>query len=103
MRPATCAALAAGLLAAFTLATPTLAHRSGCHRWHSCPSDTGSYTRRPALPTVPRPRGSPSVVASASAYPCQPGQIKGNRNSGIYHAPGQAALREDVCERPVLR
>lgn len=20
------------------------AHRSGCHRWHSCPSDTGSYT-----------------------------------------------------------
>lgn len=21
-----------------------LAHRDGCHRWHSCPSDTGSYT-----------------------------------------------------------
>src|SRR5262249_11775946 len=21
----------------------TYAHRSGCHRWHSCPSDTGSY------------------------------------------------------------
>jgi hypothetical protein len=20
------------------------AHRSGCHRWHSCPSDHGSYT-----------------------------------------------------------
>jgi len=20
-----------------------LAHRSGCHRWHTCPSDTGSY------------------------------------------------------------
>jgi hypothetical protein len=20
-----------------------LAHQSGCHRWHSCPSDTGSY------------------------------------------------------------
>lgn len=19
------------------------AHQSGCHRWHSCPSDTGSY------------------------------------------------------------
>lgn len=19
------------------------AHPSGCHRWHSCPSDTGSY------------------------------------------------------------
>jgi len=20
------------------------AHRSGCHRWHSCPSDRGTYT-----------------------------------------------------------
>lgn len=43
MCPATCAALAAALLAALTLATLTFAHRSGCHRWHSCPSDTGSY------------------------------------------------------------
>lgn len=27
------------------LATPliVLAHQSGCHRWHTCPSDTGSY------------------------------------------------------------
>lgn len=23
--------------------TPLFAHRDGCHRWHSCPSDTGSY------------------------------------------------------------
>jgi hypothetical protein len=23
--------------------TGASAHRSGCHRWHSCPSDTGSY------------------------------------------------------------
>ena len=22
----------------------SFAHRSGCHRWHSCPSDSGSYT-----------------------------------------------------------
>lgn len=26
-----------------TLNTSASAHRSGCHRWHSCPSDTGSY------------------------------------------------------------
>lgn len=34
------------LVALAVLATPTLveAHRSGCHRWHSCPSDSGSYT-----------------------------------------------------------
>lgn len=25
-------------------ASTASAHRSGCHRWHSCPSDTGSYT-----------------------------------------------------------
>src|SRR5882724_5420908 len=24
--------------------TSTEAHRSGCHRWHSCPSDHGTYT-----------------------------------------------------------
>src|SRR5918992_3961428 len=23
--------------------TESLAHRDGCHRWHSCPSDDGSY------------------------------------------------------------
>lgn len=26
-----------------SLVDPIAAHRSGCHRWHSCPSDTGSY------------------------------------------------------------
>jgi hypothetical protein len=26
-----------------SLTTPAVAHRSGCHRWHSCRSDTGSY------------------------------------------------------------
>lgn len=29
-------------LAAFSASTAS-AHQSGCHRWHSCPSDTGSY------------------------------------------------------------
>ena len=24
--------------------TAAFAHQSGCHRWHSCPSDSGSYT-----------------------------------------------------------
>jgi len=23
---------------------PIFAHQSGCHRWHSCPSDSGAYT-----------------------------------------------------------
>jgi len=31
------------LLLTLLLVSPTLAHRSGCHRWHSCPSDRGTY------------------------------------------------------------
>jgi hypothetical protein len=37
------------------------AHRSGCHRWHSCPSDTGSYVCGDLgyacqYPTYPEPK-----------------------------------------------
>jgi hypothetical protein len=32
-----------GLLLGVVLLPSAEAHRSGCHRWHSCPSDTGSY------------------------------------------------------------
>lgn len=40
--------LTIGLLVIFVFSFSVLvpsasAHRSGCHRWHSCPSDTGSY------------------------------------------------------------
>lgn len=27
----------------FMLFAPAQAHRDGCHRWHSCPSDHGTY------------------------------------------------------------
>ncbi|SDU90743.1 hypothetical protein SAMN04488544_1784 [Microlunatus sagamiharensis] len=39
------AILLAALTAAFFLLPTTAAeaHRDGCHRWHSCPSDSGSY------------------------------------------------------------
>jgi hypothetical protein len=36
------ASVLVAVLAAFFASTavqPTSAHRSGCHRWHSCPSD----------------------------------------------------------------
>ncbi len=42
--PALVAALAAAAATASLTAPQTaIAHRDGCHRWHSCPSDTGSY------------------------------------------------------------
>ncbi|MCW2874256.1 hypothetical protein [Actinacidiphila oryziradicis] len=37
------AALLLALAAVWGASAPAEAHRNGCHRWHSCPSDTGSY------------------------------------------------------------
>ena len=39
-------------------------------------------TEKPASAPIP-------TAVDIGADPCQPGQIKGNRNSQIYHAPGQ--------------
>jgi hypothetical protein len=49
---------------------PVDAHRSGCHRWHSCPSDSGSYTCGDAgypcqYPTYPSSGG---VIYPKSGY-----------------------------------
>jgi hypothetical protein len=55
---------------------PASAHRSGCHRWHTCPSDTGSYVcgdlgypceTSSALPTLP-----PAPTAAPTARPTAP-------------------------------
>ena len=43
MKTLTQALLLAGLLIFLTVPVAD-AHRSGCHRWHSCPSDHGTYT-----------------------------------------------------------
>lgn len=59
------------------------AHQSGCHRWHSCPSDTGSYvcgdlgypcqypTYSPTLPTSP----APPPTLPAPIYPPDPSPV----------------------------
>jgi hypothetical protein len=36
-------ATAAAAVSTVATAPAALAHRDGCHRWHSCPSDSGSY------------------------------------------------------------
>lgn len=41
MRAVLVAVLLAGGMAG--MSAPAQAHRDGCHRWHSCPSDSGSY------------------------------------------------------------
>lgn len=77
------------------------AHRSGCHRWHSCPSDTGSYVcgdlgytsgcpvyRAPTPKPLPKKSPvvkatlTPKIIAPANAYIyksawyCNPGYKK---------------------------
>jgi hypothetical protein len=44
-RPLLAAVLVAVMAAFFASAAvqPASAHRSGCHRWHSCPSDLYTY------------------------------------------------------------
>ncbi|HEU4323269.1 MAG TPA: hypothetical protein VFS21_08945 [Roseiflexaceae bacterium] len=62
-------------VAALSAAPPASAHRDGCHRWHSCPSDSGSYVcgdlgydtycpeKRAKQPTaVPRAPAPPTAV-----------------------------------------
>jgi hypothetical protein len=57
-------------IALVTMPTMAQAHRSGCHRWHSCPSDSGSYTCGDAghpcqYPTYPSTGG---VIYPPSGY-----------------------------------
>ena len=123
--------LAAILFAFILLALPreVSSHRSGCHRWHSCPSDRGTYVcgdrgycsqcpdNQYCLKGRPRPvsqqqkkseaaTSSPTKgVAPVSAWEC-PGThpIKGNftTSSGercIYHVPGGQFYNKTKPER----
>jgi len=67
------------------------AHRSGCHRWHSCPSDSGSYTCGDAghpcqYPTYPASGGVvyPPSGYYKDCYDCPVKKVPNNANtSGI--------------------
>jgi len=61
MKKAMLAVSAAALVAA--LPASAAAHRSGCHRWHSCPSDHATYAWR-GMWCV-----SPASGESRSGYP----------------------------------
>ena len=43
---AAAAVIAIAAFAAAFAASPAAAHRSGCHRWHTCPSDHATYRWR---------------------------------------------------------
>ena len=46
-------ALAAPIAQAATAGTMAPSHRSGCHRWHTCPSDHATYRWRGLLCVAP--------------------------------------------------
>ncbi len=48
------------------------AHRSGCHRWHSCPSDSGSYACGDLGYDTYCPKETPSNAQSSSASVAPP-------------------------------
>lgn len=104
---------ALGLLLLLAAPGTSQGHRSGCHRWHSCPSDTGSYTcgdlgkcsgcpdnqycqaGQPKRATQdPRTEAAAGQVPPQSVWACPlTHPIKGNFTtpSGepcIYHVPG---------------
>ena len=76
-----------GVVALGSAPTVSEAHRDGCHRWHTCPSDTGSYecgdlgyaceyesVQTPAPRKEPRsgcarPDGVQSISFSGTKYP----------------------------------
>lgn len=50
------------------------AHRDGCHRWHSCPSDNGTYTcgdmgYYDECPNKPKPKKAPAAAPQPAALP----------------------------------
>jgi hypothetical protein len=58
-------------------ASPASAHRSGCHRWHTCPSDLATYRWRGLLCVSQRHRAEfgPSfrkrVIYAGLVYYCK--------------------------------
>jgi micrococcal nuclease len=54
----------------------------------------GDPTKPAGRPAVARRAQRSGTAGRDAAVPCRPGQIKGNRNSGIYHLPGGAAYAD---------
>lgn len=90
---------------------PAFAHRSGCHRWHSCPSDSGSYICGDAghpcqYPTYPASGGVvyPPSGYYKDCYDCPIKKVPENANtSGIgwscnggYIKVGAACVKNEV-------
>lgn len=92
------APLAGGMfLAGMAPAAAAPAHRSGCHRYHSCPSDTGSYTCGDLGDYSQCPGGDPTAAPAPAPAP-QPMPATpppAPRKPGPKHYQNCTALRHD--------
>ena len=97
----------------FVVLGPTVAfaHRSGCHRWHSCPSDSGSYTCGDAghpcqYPTYPASGGVvyPSSGYYKDCYDCPLKKVPSNANTSGVGWSCNSGYRKvgETCEKAAV-
>ena len=88
------AALCGTLATLYLFAAPAEAHRSGCHRWHSCPSDSGSYvcgdlgyttycgtTAATLVPSAPAASAPPTRVSTTVRYTTSSVNLRASANT----------------------
>ena len=108
-----CALLVVSLTYLFSHA-PVSAHRSGCHRWHTCPSDHGTYTQSSTSPEVrsrvpqesktspPEPETLPSQVKKPIDNPIIP-QVRKESEDVQSLQDLERRAEEHPCERDYAR
>lgn len=74
----------------FLFLAPAQAHRDGCHRWHSCPSDSGSYVCGDLGYTSGCPTTQPvrAVAVPAAAPPADDAVRYTTTNLNLRTGPG---------------
>lgn len=60
-------------------------HPAACAGGAIKPPGAADALPLPSVPAAPGRSGTGAAADAGAAYPCQPSQIKANRNSGIYH------------------
>ncbi|GAA5504094.1 hypothetical protein Dxin01_03862 [Deinococcus xinjiangensis] len=80
---------------AFFFVSPALAHRDGCHRWHSCPSDRGTYICGDLGYTTycPKPEQPAVQIPAAAAPPVSGSTRRATTNLNLRSAPSASSVK----------
>ncbi|RJF74494.1 SH3 domain-containing protein [Deinococcus cavernae] len=80
----------------YMLASPALAHRDGCHRWHSCPSDRGTYVCGDLGYTTYCPKDEPTAqvqIPAAAAPPATDNTRRTTTNLNLRQGPSASSAK----------